>query len=116
MITSIYLSIIVAVLILVLFVIFLARKKSSKPNYRALFILGLILLLIYFVSNSLFSRETSYIFFILGITYISIGLINKKQWGKEKPLTPKQNKAIFGAAIIGVIFFFLLQFVVLNFF
>ncbi|MFH1186832.1 MAG: hypothetical protein V1697_01515 [Candidatus Levyibacteriota bacterium] len=83
------------------------RKKTSKPNYRAFFILGLFFLIIYFFPQTLLSKDTSYVFLILGIIYVLVGLKNKKQWGKEKPLDPGQKKTLFGAIVIGIFVFLL---------
>ena len=69
---------IAAVLVILLFIIFVLRKQQKKPpNYRALFILGLVFL-------PLGISTDNYGFMAVSALFMIIGLANRKKWDKPK--------------------------------
>lgn len=106
------LLIIIALLIIALLFIFLARSKNKKhtPNYKALFSLGII-----FLVMGLGTDNTP--MWVIGLVLFIVGYLNKDKWEKESPwkkLSKKQKQArifiltfllILLVAAIGVFFY-----------
>ena len=94
--------------ILVAFLVILFMRKEIRiPNYRAIFWLGLVFLMVYFLGGLSSEREPSSVFLILGITYFAMGLANRDKWGQREPIDENQRKLLIGLAIAGILAFLL---------
>ena len=95
---SMILFVIIGILVilgLVVSLLAVKSKKKMKPDYYAMFIIGLFWLpfgiIMMFTDNSVSS-----VFFILGIVYFITGLLHKDEWKKNhktwKGLTDRQKQ------------------------
>ncbi len=77
--TNTILIIAVAVAIIVLLFVFVVVRRQEKrpPNYRALFILGIV-----FIPISISTEN--YAFIGVAVMFMIIGLANRKKWEKPK--------------------------------
>ncbi len=95
----IHFLIIIALIILAVIAVFFNKSENqedNKPNYRTLFILGVVWLPIG-ISTS------NHAFTALGVIFMIIGMANKKKWRQEmkwKDLTIQQKKIKTGLMIV----------------
>ena len=87
--------------LLIVMVLFMWKTKAKpETDYRAMFVLGIFFLALYFIND----LST---FFVLGIIFIVMGLANKDKWGKTKTwhqLSPPQRKLkMFLVIFLGVL-------------
>ena len=69
-------SIIILAIIVGLLIVFAKNNKYKKPDYKAMYILGICILPLGIIFDHL------RVFLILGLIYIAIGLKHKKEWKK----------------------------------
>ncbi|MFC1787745.1 hypothetical protein ACFLZY_00815 [Patescibacteria group bacterium] len=98
------LSVIVALALILLLALVLRKGKMRTPDYRGLFWLGLVFLLVY-VFSLFYGNEDSIsnVFMILGIVYLTVGLSRRDEWGKRKVLDDPQRKLMMGFTLAGLI-------------
>ena len=77
--TNSILIVAIAAVVVILLIFFVVARKQEKrpPNYRALFILGIVFL-------PLGISTENYAFTGVGALFMIIGLANKKKWEKQK--------------------------------
>ena len=74
-------TVVIALLLVALLIYVVTRKRggSMEPDYRTLFILGIIWLPVGLATDSS-------VFFVLGITFMAVGLAYKSKWREHQPL------------------------------
>jgi len=87
-------------LLIALLIVFLLGKKKFKPDYRTLFMLGIIWFPLGMILDNFF-------FFILGMAYVVIGLANKDKWREAKPPRGKQKMIVVGLLVATLLAVFL---------
>ena len=93
------------VLIAVLGILVLKRRGwQRKVDYRNYFNIGLIWLPFGIAIYLIFKNIVGLWLLIMGIAYLSIGLKNKDKWGKPQEVSPKYQKILMIAVLIGVLF------------
>lgn len=93
------------VLIAVLGILVLRRRGwERKVDYRNHFNIGLIWLPFGIVIYLIFKNIVGLWLLIMGIAYLAIGLKNKDKWGKPQEVSPKHQKILMIAVLIGVLF------------
>ena len=75
-----------------------SKKKKHVTDYRAIFYLGLV----WFALG--ISGDMN-VFFILGLAYMAIGLSNKNKWRKQRKLTKREKRIMYGAIAVLFVFF-----------
>ncbi len=92
--------------------IYLMRRKGYKPtpNYRALFIIGIAIIVVGMSGKNIPLSG-------LGLIYMAIGLFNRKKWGEQtkwRDLPPAMRRFKIGIIIVlgllvvlGVVFYLL---------
>ncbi len=92
----------ILVLAVLIFSLYKHRKKNYRPDYRGLFILGVIFLFL----GILMSLS---VFWILGVIYMIVGVVHKDQWKKNQRTWNKMKKnerKVFMGIIIALLLFF----------
>jgi hypothetical protein len=87
-------------LLLALFIVFLLGKKEFKPDYRTLFMLGIVWFPLGIILDN-------FLFFIIGMAYLVIGLANKEKWREAKPPRGTQKLVVLGLLIGTLVVVFL---------
>ena len=79
MITTLWILILIAIILLavIAFVLYKYRGKKHNPDYYSFFIMGIIFLVIGIIIDFT-------VFWILGLVYMAIGLANKDKWKKNR--------------------------------
>lgn len=105
----ILISIVVAVVILaILAILFLKRKGWNREvDYRSYFNMGIIWLPLGIVFYLIFESIIGLWFLFMGIVYLAIGLKNRDKWGVPQKVSPKYQKIMMIAILIGVVFLIL---------
>ncbi len=87
-------------LLIALFIVFLLGKKKFKPDYRALFMLGII----WFPLGMILDN---FLFFIFGMAYVVIGLAHKDKWREAKSPRGTQKMVVLGLLVATLLAVFL---------
>ena len=92
----------ILVLAVLIFSLYKHRKKNYRPDYRGLFILGVIFLFL----GILMSLS---VFWIIGVIYMIVGVVHKDKWKKNRRTWNKMKKnerKVFIGIIIALLLFF----------
>lgn len=89
---------ILLILGLIIFIYFRKKGVKREPDYRTLFILGIIWL-------PMGIPLKNYAFTAMGLAFMIIGLVNKDKWKEPEPLTPEKRKLILVLILIGILTF-----------
>jgi hypothetical protein len=90
-------------LLIALFIVFLLGKREFKPDFRTLFILGII----WFPLGMILDN---FLFFIIGMAYMVIGLAHKEKWREARPPRGSQ-KILVSGLLIGTLLVVFLTFI-----
>lgn len=96
-------------LVITIFAIYIKKKENIKPNYKALFIIGICWL-------PLGIATQNYVFTVIGLVFLILGITHRKAW-KQQPkwseLSPTEKKIklvliifLMLILILGIIFYF----------
>lgn len=94
-------------LLLALLIVFLLGKKEFKPDFRTLFMLGIVWFPLGIILDN-------FLFFIIGMAYLVIGLANKEKWREAKPPRGTQKLVVLGL-LIGTLVVVFLTFILSRF-
>ena len=110
---SIIVGLVALVLLVVMLLVYKRRGEKAEPNYRALFISGIVWLPI-----GIATKNPG--LWVMGLVLLIIGLANKDKWGEEKKwsdLSPAERKTklilVIGLALVliaGIAAYFGIQF------
>lgn len=102
-------SIAVAVVILAILVVLIYKRKGweREVDYRSYFNMGIIWFPLGIVFYLIFKSVIGLWFLFMGLVYLAIGLKNKEKWGKPEKVSPKYQKILMIAILIGVVFLIL---------
>ena len=102
-------SIAVAVVILAILVVLIYKRKGWKRevDYRSYFNMGIIWIPVGIIFYLVFKSVVGFWFLFMGLVYLAIGLKNRDKWGKPQKVSPKYQKIMMIAILIGVIFLIL---------
>ncbi len=107
----IILSLLILGIIVLLGFVFLKRAKRREPNYRAMFLIGIVWLAI----GLPLGNET---LTVIGIVFAIAGIIHREKWGRKRrwvKLSKKEQKgrmitvAIIGAAMAALVLVVILK-------
>ena len=98
-------SIAVAIVILAVLGSLILKRKGWKRevDYRSYFTMGIIWLPVGIIFYLIFESLIGAWFFIMGLVYLAIGLKNRDKWGTPQKVSPKYQKILMMAVVIGVI-------------
>jgi len=98
-------SIAVGVVVLAILAILMFKRKGWKRevDYRSYYSMGIIWLPVGIVFYIIFENIIGLWFLIMGIVYLYIGLKNRDKWGKLQKVSPKYQKGMVIAVLIGVV-------------
>ena len=102
-------SIAVAVIILAILFVLIYKRKGWKRevDYRSYFNMGIIWIPVGIIFYLVFKSAVGFWFLFMGLLYLAIGLKNRDKWGKPQKVSPKYQKIMMIAILIGVIFLIL---------
>ncbi len=95
----ILMSILILIILIAILAVVFKRKKKHEPDYRAFFQIGLIWTVLGIV---FWIYDGDFVFMPLGIVFLAIGLGNRSQWKKTKPVN---KRGLLLALVAGVIAF-----------
>jgi hypothetical protein len=98
-------SIAFTVVILAILVVLIYKRKGwkRKVDYRSYFNMGIIWFPLGIVFYLIFKSVVGFWFLFMGLVYLAIGLKNKEKWGKPEEVSPKYQKIMWIAILIGMI-------------
>lgn len=84
-------------------VMYKVKKERIEPDYRTLFILGIIFM---GTGSAMISTlgTSSMGMFALGLIYMAVGIANKDKWKKQPESLSMKNKRIIIAVLLGTCF------------
>jgi len=106
-------AIAVLIVLLAILAFFMTKGKKTKPDYYAMFMMGIVWMPFGVIMNNIF-------FWVMGAAFMAIGLLNRDKWKENRKDFKKMDKkdkmffyvimAVLGVLVlVGIVFFFLVE-------